>query len=82
MKRLENMFLSKDKTQIIDKDGHVKFVATKNDNSEEFFIKPEDLERGKVCVGWDSVEVCVSYDQYKVCIGWESKKVCVEWSFI
>jgi len=80
MKRKENMFLNKDQTKVLDLDGNVKYVATTDENGIEYFTKPENLVRGKVCVGWEESEICVGWNEYKVCISWTKKKFCVEWS--
>ncbi|HET9057439.1 MAG TPA: hypothetical protein VFN30_11405 [Chitinophagaceae bacterium] len=74
--------LSEDQTKAIDEHGNVVYVATKDSNGNEYFIKPEHItkEGKKICVGWEDQEWCVTWDkEHSVCIKIASKKVCIEW---
>ena len=75
----KNLTLSEDQKSVLDLEGNVVYVATTDSEGNEYFTTPENLTRGKVCVGWETSEVCASWGPHKVCLSWTEKKFCVEW---
>ena len=75
----KNLTLSEDQKSVLDLDGNVVYVATTDGEGNEYFAKPENITRGKVCIGWETSEVCVSWGADKVCLSWTEKRFCVDW---
>lgn len=76
------LYLSNDKSHVMDADGKVVYVRT--ETKEKIFYAEPSLTKdrcanGKVCIQVSSKKVCVEWNDNKFCIGWDDIEVCVKW---
>lgn len=76
----QDLYLSKDKTTVMDKEGKTVFVRTEM-NGKAIYVEPSIGTKGtgKVCVEIGQKKVCASWGETKVCIGWDTIEYCIKW---
>ncbi|MGJ5074558.1 hypothetical protein [Bradyrhizobium oligotrophicum] len=73
--------LSPDKKSITDDAGNVLYVACNDKDGSVYYDKPENITKGKVCIGWEEESVCVGWDaKHELCLKVKAEKFCISWS--
>ncbi len=71
------LILNEDETAITDLYGEEIYVASRDKNGNEVFVKPNMLNSGKSFADWVEIKVCQQFDMTGSCLCYAKKKICI-----